>query len=100
MKSSGASTEPWGTPRRKHFLLGRHFKLITDQKSVSFMFHDQHRNKIKNEKILRTKKRKRYLLNGNVAVFLVPVMFAVVFERDSASLIVYYGFLSFFVSGH
>ena len=37
----------------KHFLLGRHFKLITDQKSVSFMFHDKHQGKIKNDKILR-----------------------------------------------
>lgn len=37
----------------KHFLLGRHFKLITDQKSVSFMFDEKCKSKIKNDKILR-----------------------------------------------
>ena len=37
----------------KHFLSGRHFKLVTDQKSVSFMFHERHQNKIKNDKIMR-----------------------------------------------
>lgn len=37
----------------KHFLLGRHFKLITDQKSVSFMFNSKQSSKIKNEKIQR-----------------------------------------------
>ena len=37
----------------RHFLIGRHFQLITDQKSVSFMFNTKHSSKIKNEKILR-----------------------------------------------
>lgn len=37
----------------RHFLIGRHFKLITDQRSVSFMFDTKHSSKIKNEKIQR-----------------------------------------------
>lgn len=37
----------------RHYLIGRHFRLITDQKSVSFMFDSTHSSKIKNEKILR-----------------------------------------------
>lgn len=37
----------------KHFLLGKHFKLITDQQSVSFMLNQKHSSRIKNEKILR-----------------------------------------------
>ena len=37
----------------RHLLLGRHFKLITDQKSVSFMFDSKIKSKIKNEKIAR-----------------------------------------------
>ena len=37
----------------RHFLSGRHFTLITDQKSVSFMFDCSTGNKIKNDKILR-----------------------------------------------
>ena len=37
----------------RHFLLGRHFKLLTDQKSVSYMFDQKHHSKIKNDKILR-----------------------------------------------
>ena len=37
----------------RHFLTGRHFHLITDQKSVSFMFHAHHKGKIKNDKITR-----------------------------------------------
>ena len=36
-----------------HFLSGRHFKLITDQKSVKFMYDQKHRSKIKNDKVLR-----------------------------------------------
>ena len=36
-----------------HFLAMRTFTLITDQKSVSFMFDKKHSSKIKNEKILR-----------------------------------------------
>ena len=39
----------------RHFLSGRHFTLITDQKSVSFMFDSKMSNKIKNDKILRWK---------------------------------------------
>ena len=37
----------------RHLLLGKHFRLITDQRSVSFMFSSRHRSKIKNEKITR-----------------------------------------------
>ena len=37
----------------RHLLIGRHFTLVTDQKSVSFMFDAKHSSKIKNEKILR-----------------------------------------------
>ena len=39
----------------RHLLLGKHFKLITDQKSVSFMFNPKSKSKIKNEKITRWK---------------------------------------------
>ena len=37
----------------RHYLSGRHFTLITDQKSVSFMFHTMHKSNIKNGKIMR-----------------------------------------------
>ena len=37
----------------RHFLLGRHFRLLTDQKSVAYMFDMTHKSKIKNEKIMR-----------------------------------------------
>ena len=37
----------------KHYLTGKHFKLITDQKSVAYMFDTKHKGKIKNDKILR-----------------------------------------------
>ena len=37
----------------RHFLTGRHFTLVTDQQSVKFMFDQQHKGKIKNEKIMR-----------------------------------------------
>lgn len=37
----------------KHFLTGRHFTLKTDQKSVSYMFDQRHKTKIKNDKIMR-----------------------------------------------
>ncbi|XP_045445671.1 uncharacterized protein LOC123653729 [Melitaea cinxia] len=37
----------------RHFLIGRHFLLITDQQFVAFMFNKTHSNKIKNEKIER-----------------------------------------------
>ena len=38
-----------------HFLLGRHFTVITDQNSVAFMFDKARRSKIKNDKIMRWK---------------------------------------------
>ena len=38
-----------------HFLAPRAFTLVTDQKSVKFMFDKKHSSKIKNEKILRWK---------------------------------------------
>ena len=37
----------------KHLLLGKHFTLITNQRSVSFMLDMRHTSKIKNDKILR-----------------------------------------------
>ena len=37
----------------RHFLIGRRFTLLTDQKSVSFMFDSKNYGKIKNDKILR-----------------------------------------------
>jgi len=37
----------------RHYLLGRHFRLVTDQRSVSFMFDKGNHGKIKNEKIAR-----------------------------------------------
>ena len=37
----------------QHFLLGRKFKLVTDQKSISFMFNNTRKSKIKNVKIAR-----------------------------------------------
>ena len=37
----------------KHYLTSKHFTIKTDQRSVKFMFDKQHKNKIKNDKILR-----------------------------------------------
>ena len=37
----------------RHYLIGRHFTIKTDQRSVSYMFDKRHKNKIKNDKILR-----------------------------------------------
>ena len=37
----------------RHFLLGRHFKVITDQRSVSFMYDSSRKTKVKNDKIAR-----------------------------------------------
>lgn len=37
----------------RHYLIGRPFQIITDQRSVSFMFDQKHKSKIKNEKIMR-----------------------------------------------
>ena len=41
-----------GVRKWSHFLKGRFFHIITDQRSVSFMF-SHHKSKIKNDKILR-----------------------------------------------
>ena len=37
----------------RHYLMGRKFLLITDQRSISFMFDDKTKGKVKNEKINR-----------------------------------------------
>ena len=37
----------------RHYLLNNHFKLITDQRSVAFMYDTTHHGKIKNDKIQR-----------------------------------------------
>ena len=37
----------------RHYLVGRHFQLITDQRSVAFMFNSKSASKIKNDKIAR-----------------------------------------------
>ena len=37
----------------RHFLLGRHFSLITDQRSVAYMYDYKSSSKIKNDKIMR-----------------------------------------------
>jgi hypothetical protein len=37
----------------RHFLAGRHFNILTDQRAVSFMFDSNATGKIKNDKILR-----------------------------------------------
>lgn len=37
----------------RHYLMGKYFKLVTDQKSVAFMFNSSTFGKVKNEKILR-----------------------------------------------
>jgi transposase InsO family protein len=37
----------------RHFLLGKHFVILTDQQAVRFMFDGKNKGKIKNEKILR-----------------------------------------------
>lgn len=37
----------------RHYLAGKKFTLITDQKSVSYMFDSKHKNKIKNDKVIR-----------------------------------------------
>ena len=38
--------------KRSHFLQERRFKMITDHKSVSFMYDNKRRSKVKNDKIL------------------------------------------------
>ena len=42
-----------GIRKWSHFLLGRHFTLITDQNSVAFMFDHKRHGKVKNDKIMR-----------------------------------------------
>lgn len=37
----------------RHFLLGKHFIVVTDQQAVRYMFDGKNKGKIKNEKILR-----------------------------------------------
>ena len=37
----------------RHYLTGKHFTLITDQKSVAYMFDTKRRSKIKDDKIMR-----------------------------------------------
>ena len=37
----------------RHYLIGFPFKVLTDQRSISFMFDNAHKGKIKNEKIQR-----------------------------------------------
>ena len=37
----------------RHSLLGKHFSIITDQKSISYMYDSKHKSKIKNNKIAR-----------------------------------------------
>lgn len=37
----------------KHYLSGKRFTLVTDQKSVSYMFGSDHKGKVKNEKLYR-----------------------------------------------
>ncbi|XP_062909829.1 LOW QUALITY PROTEIN: uncharacterized protein LOC134349429 [Mobula hypostoma] len=37
----------------RHYLTGKRFTLLTDQRSVAFMFNNQQRSKIKNDNILR-----------------------------------------------
>lgn len=39
----------------RHYLSGRHFTIKTDQRSVSYVFNKKHKNKIKNDKMLRWK---------------------------------------------
>ena len=39
----------------RHFLLNNHFRLITDQESVAFIYHPKQKGKVKNEKIQRWK---------------------------------------------
>ena len=44
---------PEAIEKWRHYLLGRHFTLVSDQRSVCFMFDRSNHGKIKNEKILR-----------------------------------------------
>ena len=37
----------------RHLLIGKHFTLVTDQRSVSYMFNPQNASLVKNNNILR-----------------------------------------------
>ncbi|GFY29765.1 retrovirus-related Pol polyprotein from transposon 17.6 [Trichonephila clavipes] len=37
----------------RHFLMGKHFEVFTDQQAVAFVFNLRHGSKIKNEKLIR-----------------------------------------------
>ncbi|GFS55176.1 retrovirus-related Pol polyprotein from transposon opus [Trichonephila clavipes] len=37
----------------RHFLMGKHFEVFTDQQAVTFVFNQRHGSKIKNEKLIR-----------------------------------------------
>ncbi|GFW69689.1 retrovirus-related Pol polyprotein from transposon opus [Trichonephila clavipes] len=37
----------------RHFLMGKHFEVFTDQQAVAFVFNQRHGIKIKNEKLIR-----------------------------------------------
>ncbi|GFW54212.1 retrovirus-related Pol polyprotein from transposon opus [Trichonephila clavipes] len=37
----------------RHFLMGKHFEVFTDQQAAAFVFNQQHGSKIKNEKLIR-----------------------------------------------
>ncbi|GFY01899.1 retrovirus-related Pol polyprotein from transposon 17.6 [Trichonephila clavipes] len=37
----------------RHFLMGKHFEVFTDQQTVAFVFNQRHCSKIKNEKLIR-----------------------------------------------
>lgn len=50
-KEAGAIVE--SLRKWRHYLIGKHFILVTDQQSVSFMFNQKHSSKIKNEKLER-----------------------------------------------
>ncbi|GFT37457.1 retrovirus-related Pol polyprotein from transposon opus [Trichonephila clavipes] len=39
----------------RHFLMGKHFEVFTDQQAVAFVFNQRHGSKIKNEKLIRWK---------------------------------------------
>ena len=39
----------------RHFLVSTHFRLLTDQKSVAFIYDNKQKGKVKNDKILRWK---------------------------------------------
>ncbi len=48
-----AAAIPEAERKGKRYLTGKHFKLITDQKSVAYMFDTKRQSKIKNDKVMR-----------------------------------------------